>query len=287
MKAAGLGRKQLGLPGRTGDLACGPGSVVLNQPTPKRERSRGDLKKKESEEVTVINLNLDPGSLEEKEELEAVNTKAWKNIELKEEESISKLVLPQPPRLVKRTRKRKVKLPELIEGQQEIKNFLKAAGGCQPKFPKKMLVPTPLKCEENIGTGSETRKRKMASDVDVDDELEPSPKRTASQLRRKPSSSSSFSSATELDISQLAKLSENNDHENIVCKIEKCVSKNSSPSHPVTPIMKTTESRSALGIASFSGHENIMGGNPKSAVKKNLETKFKNKSNNCFKMKLV
>ena len=87
-------------------------------------------------------INLDPGSLEEKEELEAVNTKAWKKLEVKEEECISKLVLPQPPRLVKRTRKRKVKLPELIEGQQEIKNFLKAAGGCQPKVPKKMLVPT-------------------------------------------------------------------------------------------------------------------------------------------------
>merc|ERR1712215_8309 len=126
----------------------------------------------------------------------------------------------------------------VIEGQQEIKNFLKAAWGYQPKFPKKMLVPTPLKCEENIGTGSETRKRKMASDADVDDELEPSPKRTASQLRRKPSFSSSFSSATEIDISQLAKLSENNDHENIVCKIEKYVSNNSSPSHLVTPIKK-------------------------------------------------
>ena len=91
----------------------------------------------------------------------------------------------------------------------------------------------------------------------------------------------------QLDISQLAKLSENNDHENIVCKIEKCVSKNSSPSHPVTPIMKTTESRSAIRIASFSGHENIMGGNPKSAVKKNLDTKFKNKLDNCLKMKLM
>ena len=34
LKAAGLGRKQLGLPGRTGDLTCGLGSVVLNQPTP-------------------------------------------------------------------------------------------------------------------------------------------------------------------------------------------------------------------------------------------------------------
>merc|ERR1712215_473561 len=110
-KSAGLGRKQLGLPGRTGELACGPGSVDLNQPTSKQGGSQGDLKKRERKEVTVINSNLDPGSLKEKEELEAVNTKAWKNIEPKEEESISKLVLPQPPRLVKRTRKRKVKLP--------------------------------------------------------------------------------------------------------------------------------------------------------------------------------
>ena len=73
-----------------------------------------------------------PGSLEEKEvhekkEIQAVNTKAWKKLEVKEEECMSKLVLPQPPRLVKRTKRRKVKLPELIEGQQEIKNFLKAA----------------------------------------------------------------------------------------------------------------------------------------------------------------
>ena len=35
-ESAGLGRKQLGLPGRTGDLACGPGSVDLNQPSKQR-----------------------------------------------------------------------------------------------------------------------------------------------------------------------------------------------------------------------------------------------------------
>ena len=49
---------------------------------------------------------MDPGSLEEKEvhekkEIEAVNTNAWKKLEVKEEECKSKLVLPQPPRLVK------------------------------------------------------------------------------------------------------------------------------------------------------------------------------------------
>ena len=186
-------------------------------------------------------------------------------------------------------RKRKVKLPELIEGQQEIKNFLKAAGGCQPKFPKKMLVPTPLKCEENIGTGSEVRKRKLASDVGADDVLESSPKRTASQLRRKPSSKPSSSTAIELDVSQSAKLSENHDHENIVCKIkiEKCVSNKSSSSRPETPIMKTTDSRSKLQIASISGHENTVEGYPKSAVKKNRETKSENKLNNYMKMKLM
>ena len=135
-------------------------------------------------------------------------------------------------------------------------------------------MPTPIKCEENIGTRSETKKRKMACDVDVDDELEPSPKRTASQLRRKPS----FSSSTELDISQLAKLSENNDHENegenSVCKIEKCVTNTSSSSRPVTPIMKTTRSRNALRIARFPDHENLIMGDPKSAVMKNFDTKI-------------
>merc|ERR1711867_389839 len=48
LKAAGLGRKQLGLPGRTGDLACGPGSVALNQPSRQRV-SQSDLKKRERE----------------------------------------------------------------------------------------------------------------------------------------------------------------------------------------------------------------------------------------------
>ena len=92
--------------------------------------SQGDLKK------------IVPGSLEEKEvhakkKLEKNNTKAWEKLEVKEEECKSKLVLPQPPRLVKRTRRRKVKLPELVEGQPEIRNFLKAAGGVNPKFPKR------------------------------------------------------------------------------------------------------------------------------------------------------
>ena len=45
-ESAGLGRKQLGLPGRTGDLACGPGSVDLNQPS-KQRVSQSDLKKRE------------------------------------------------------------------------------------------------------------------------------------------------------------------------------------------------------------------------------------------------
>ena len=71
-----------------------------------------------------------PGSLEEKEvhekkKLEENNTNSWEKLEEKEEECKSKLVLPQPLRLVKRTRRRKVKLPELVEGQQEIRNFLR------------------------------------------------------------------------------------------------------------------------------------------------------------------
>ena len=115
------------------------------------------------------------------------NTNAWKKLEEKEEECKSKLVLPQPPRLVKRARRRQVKFPERVEGQPEIKNFLKAAGGCQPKIPQEMLVPTP-DCEANRRTGTEAKKRKKELVCDGDDVLEPSLKRTARQLRRKPSS---------------------------------------------------------------------------------------------------
>ena len=166
--------KLLGLPGRTGEPVCGPGSVDLSQPS-KQRVSQGDPKK------------MVPGSLEEKEvhekkELEKNNTKAWEKLEVKEEECKSKLVLPQPPRLVKRARRRKVKLPERVEGQPEIRNFLKAAGGCQPKIPQEMLVPTPTDCEANKGIGSEAKKRKMELVCDGDDELEPSLKRTARQL---------------------------------------------------------------------------------------------------------
>ena len=167
--------KLLGLPGRTGEPVCGPGSVDLSQPS-KQRVSQGDPKK------------MVPGSLEEKEvhekkELEKNNTKAWEKLEVKEEECKSKLVLPQPPRLVKRARRRKVKLPERVEGQPEIRNFLKAAGGCQPKIPQEMLVPTP-DCEANKGTGAEAKKRKKELVCDGDDELEPSLKRTARQLQR-------------------------------------------------------------------------------------------------------
>ena len=75
-----------------------------------------------------------PGSLEEKEvhekkKLEENNTNAWKKLEEKEEECKSKLVLPQPPRLVKRARRRQVKFSERVGGQPKIKNFLKAASG--------------------------------------------------------------------------------------------------------------------------------------------------------------
>ena len=78
-ESAGLGRKQLGLPGRTGELACGPGSVDLSQPS-KQRVSQGYLKKREREKEGV--KKMVPGSLEEKEvhekkEIEAVNTKAW------------------------------------------------------------------------------------------------------------------------------------------------------------------------------------------------------------------
>merc|ERR1712236_34285 len=107
-ESAGQG-KLLGLPGRTGEPVLGPCSVDLSQPS-KQRVSQGDPKK------------MVPGSLEEKEvhekkELEENNTKAWKKREVKEEECKSKLVLPHPPRLVKRSRRRKVKLPERVEGQ--------------------------------------------------------------------------------------------------------------------------------------------------------------------------
>ena len=86
-----------------------------------------------------------------------------------------------------RARRRQVKFPERVEGQPEIKNFLKAAGGSQPKIPQEMLVPTP-DCEANKRTGTEAKKRKMELVCDEDDVLEPSLKRTVKHLRRKPSS---------------------------------------------------------------------------------------------------
>ena len=256
-KSAGLGRKQLGLPGRTGDLACGPGSVDLNQPPSKQRGSQSDLKKREREKERM--KKMDPGSLEEKEvhekkEIEAVNTNAWKKLEVKEEECMSKLVLPQPPRLVKRTRKRKVKLPELLEGQQEIRNFLKAAGGCQPKIPKEMLVPTPTNCEAKIGTRSETKKRKKELVCDVDDELEPSPKRTATQLRRKPSSFTELEEGTgsKTTVSRIARFSDHELEEGTgMCKLEEGTANTSSSPRFSISKTKTTVSRTAR----FSDHE--------------------------------
>merc|ERR1711867_235002 len=50
-----------------------------------------------------------------------------------------------------------------------------------------MLAPTP-DCEANKGTKTEAKKRKKELVCDGDDGLEPSLKRTARQLRRKPSS---------------------------------------------------------------------------------------------------
>merc|ERR1712215_486154 len=156
---------------------------------------------------------------------------------------------PQPPRLVKRTRRRKVKLPEHIEGQQEIRNFLNAAGGCQPKIPKEMLVPTPTNCEANKGTGLEAKKRKKELICDVDDELEPSPKRTARQLQRKPSSFTELEEGTgsKTTLSRIARFSDDNDHEpeaeTSVCKIEKSAENTSCLSQFLTPKMKTSVSR--------------------------------------------
>merc|ERR1711888_536626 len=123
-----------------GELVCGPGSVYLSQPS-KQRVSQGDPKR------------MVPGSLEEKEvhekkKLEKNNTNAWEKLEVNEEECKSKLVLPQPPRLVKQARRRKVKLPERVEGQPEIRNFLEAAWGCQPKIPQEMQVPN-TDCEAN------------------------------------------------------------------------------------------------------------------------------------------
>ena len=123
--------------------------------------------------------------------------------------------------------------------------------------------------------------------------MEPSPKRTATQLRRKPS----FSSSTELeketesktDISRIARLSENNDHENEeetgVCKIEICVKNTSSSSRPVTPIMKTTKTRNVLRIARFPDHENRLMDGPKSADMKTFDKKIKIKLEDCMKTK--
>ena len=77
------------------------------------------------------------------------NTHAWMKKEVKEEELKSKLILAQLPRLVKRARRRQIKFPECEEGQPKVRNFLKAAGGSQPKIPQtEMLVPSP-DCEEN------------------------------------------------------------------------------------------------------------------------------------------
>ena len=91
--------------------------------------------------------------------------------EEKEEEMKSKLVLPQPPRLVKKARRRQRKFPGHEEGQPEIRNFLKAAGGCQPKIPQReIVVPTPH-CRP-----------KQKKD---DDKLEPSTRQPAHKLRRK------------------------------------------------------------------------------------------------------
>ena len=72
-----------------------------------------------------------------------------------------------------------------MEGQPEIRNFLKAAGGSQPKIPQtEMLVPTP-DCEANRITGTEDKKRKIGLVCEEDDKLEPSTRRPASKLRRK------------------------------------------------------------------------------------------------------
>ena len=108
-----------------------------------------------------------------------------KKKEEKEEEWKSKLVLPQPPRLVKRAKRRQIKFPEREEGQPEIRNFLKAAGGSQPKIPQtEMLVPT-QDCEANRKAGTEDKKIKNGLVCEEDDKLEPSTRRPASKLRRK------------------------------------------------------------------------------------------------------
>ena len=96
--------------------------------------------------------------------------------EEKEEVLKSKLVLPQPPRLVKRARRRQRKFPGREEGQPEIRKFLKAVWGkgFQPKIPQReMVVPTP-DCGAKRKTRTEDRKRKIGPFSEDDDKLEPS-----------------------------------------------------------------------------------------------------------------
>ena len=83
------------------------------------------------------------------------------------------------------SQEKKSKFPEREEGRPELRIFLKAAGGSQPKIPQtEMLVPTP-DCEANRNTGTEDKKRKFALVCEEDDKLEPSTRRPACKLQRK------------------------------------------------------------------------------------------------------
>ena len=143
-----------------------------------------------------------------------------------------------------------------------------------------MLVPTPTNCEANIGTGSEAKKRKKELVCDVDDELEPSPKRTATQLRRKPSSFTELEegNGSKTTVSRIARFSDDNDHEpeeeTSVCKIEKSAENTSCSSQFLTPKIKTTVPQTVPRFARFSNHETQLKDGPKYLIRKYLIRKI-------------
>ena len=146
-----------------------------------------------------------------------------------------------------------------------------------------MLVPTP-DCEANKGTGAEAKKRKKELVCDGDDELEPSLKQTARQLRRKPSSCTELEEGTgsKTTVSRIARFSDHELEEGTgMCKLEEGTANTSSSSRFSISKTKTTVSRTAR----FSDHETQSKEGLKSTNMNIFETK--NKLGDYMKVKLM